>query len=68
MNETVKLLNDLISQAVLHGGDSGGPYYVNHEELRRSVNELIDHLNLKGYKVSDDLYHYNHNIIVKEEE
>lgn len=65
MNETVKLLNDLISQAILHGGDPGGPYYVNHDELRRSANNIIDHLDLKGYKVSDDLDHYNHDIIVK---
>ena len=55
MNEhIVEALNDVINEAIYHGGDSGGAYYTNSEDLMYSVNRLLSVLNLDTeYKISE---------------
>ena len=50
----VEALNDVIRQAICHGGDSGGAGYVNNTGLRNSVKNLLVVLNIdKEFKISD---------------
>lgn len=39
--------NDIIQQAVIHGGDGGGAYYSNYEELEKSILTFVYWLGLK---------------------
>ena len=34
-------LNDIIFEAVTHGGDSGGPYFSNQEDLEKTINNFL---------------------------
>lgn len=51
----VKLINDVIAESVLHGGDYGGPYLVNLNKQRDSVIKLAEYLGV-GCKI----HKYNH--------
>lgn len=42
----VKLINDLIDNAVHHGADCGGAYFTNEEGLIESARNLLDALDL----------------------
>ena len=33
----VDIINTVVEQAVIHGGDAGGPYFVNYESLDRAL-------------------------------
>lgn len=39
-NERVSVLNNLIRAAIDHGGDYGGPYFCNPEELEKAMDAL----------------------------
>lgn len=41
------IVNDVIEQAITHGGDTGGPYYINQEELESSINYFIEWLGIE---------------------
>lgn len=50
----VELINDIIEQAVKHGGDPGGPHRQNSEDLIKAVNKLLQYIGLSDkYKVCD---------------
>ena len=38
----IKLINKIIFEAIKHGGDSGGPYFTNEDNLISSINKLLD--------------------------
>lgn len=38
----IKLINKIIFEAIKHGGDNGGPYLINEDELIYSINKLLD--------------------------
>ena len=38
----IELLNSVISEAIDHGGDTGGPYYCNQDGLARAMFRLRD--------------------------
>lgn len=42
----IQLINEVIANAVLHGGDKGGSYDSNEEELLRVMNKLLGRINL----------------------
>lgn len=44
-------LNDIIEQAIIHGGDVGGAYFVNKEELIKSIKTFIDWTGLNKYLI-----------------
>lgn len=41
----IELLNEIIHEAIIHGGDSGGAYCVNDEDL---IKKMKDYLNWTG--------------------
>ncbi len=45
-NSVVKLLNNLIEEAVRDGADSGGAYHMNQENLMLAANNILNSLNL----------------------
>ena len=58
-NSVVKLLNDLIEEAVHDGADSGGAYHINQTGLINAVNSVLNSLNLIDYKaISTEDYTY----------
>lgn len=38
----IKLINKIIFEAIIHGGDSGGPYFTNEDDLISAINKLLD--------------------------
>ena len=42
----IELMNKISTQAIIHGGDSGGAYCANEEKLTAAVNEWLE---LKGF-------------------
>ena len=42
----VEDLNSLIKEAIDHGGDSGGPYYSNPDDLINATNKILKTLEL----------------------
>lgn len=52
--ELVAMLNNVIEEAIMHGGDSGGPYYSNNKNLMESVRNILTFLEIDDiYKISD---------------
>lgn len=60
----IDALNDLVIQAIIHGGDPGGPYFCNEKGLADAVNNIANVLGItwdweegcpvfKGSKESD---------------
>ena len=43
---TIYLLNQLINEAVCHGGDSGGAYWQNKNSLVDSINTLLKSMDM----------------------
>lgn len=54
LDNLLKYLNEVIETSIYHGGDVGGPYYTNKEELNDSIQKLIDFLNLNCQVVWED--------------
>ena len=44
--ELVNILNKVIREAIMHGGDSGGAYFSNNKGLMESVEDLLVILSL----------------------
>lgn len=49
----VQLVNDIVKEAIRHGGDSGGAYFTNHKKLFSALTYLKNWLGLDGYAVVD---------------
>ena len=45
MPSLVEQINRTIAIAILHGGDPGGPYFCETEEMEQEVNRLAEMLN-----------------------
>lgn len=50
----IEKINDLIEVAIYHGGDPGGPYGTEREELISKMQQLRTWLSLDGYKIAED--------------
>ena len=50
-DSVVKLINNLIEEAVHDGADSGGAYHTNQENLMIAISNLLNSLNLVDYEV-----------------
>ena len=37
VNKEIETLNEVLNAAIEHGGDAGGPYFCNKEELQESI-------------------------------
>lgn len=48
MDKEIKLINDIIAEAIIHGADSGGSYENNEEDLFAAVNEWLKFKGLQG--------------------
>lgn len=44
-----KHFNNIVSEAIEHGGDYGGPYYINQKNLENSINIFLKWLGLNKY-------------------
>lgn len=47
----VEIINELVEESILHGGDPGGPYYCNEENVIEQLNKLIEYCGLTEYKI-----------------
>lgn len=45
--KNINFINNIIIQAIIHGGDSGGPYCCNEKKLYNSIKQLIIQNNLE---------------------
>lgn len=58
----IALINKIIKEAMDHGGDQGGPYWSNQEDLKSAIKEwlIYKNLNNKYYvgKVKADYVYY----------
>ena len=45
----IDYFNDIIEQAIIHGGDAGGPYFVNEEKLLQSIIIFLNWTGLYKY-------------------
>lgn len=63
----VKGINKAICEAIDHGGDTGGPYFCNYDDLRDQLEELAISLSrLSGHQIMVvDTYDYNGRCIKK---
>lgn len=43
----IEILNNLIYESVKHGGDSGGAYYSNTENILKAINEYLKFFHLE---------------------
>lgn len=46
----LKALVKLVREAVRHGGDSGGPYHTNKEDLYNALEDFLEKLGEKNYE------------------
>lgn len=49
MENHIEILNNLIREAVMHGGDAGGPYCSNTKGIKDAINKY-----LKFFKLDND--------------
>ena len=42
-----ELLNNLLKNAILHGGDNGGPYFVYSEKLELAIHRFMAQFNIE---------------------
>lgn len=56
--EFIDMLNELIEEAIVHGGDTGGPYFSNPEGLEEIMKKILEALGLSDvYEIDlDDEY------------
>lgn len=55
----IELINRIITEAIDHGGDPGGPYFSNPENLRSVINDFLTINKLQDrYFVNEDCYGY----------
>lgn len=47
-NEEIKIINNIVAQAIIHGGDPGGSYDTNGDNLVNALNEWLEYKNLFG--------------------
>ena len=50
----IEILNNLIYESVEHGGDAGGAYYSNTENILKAINEY-----LKFFHLEDDQFQHH---------
>ena len=48
INEEIRIINNIVVQAIIHGGDPGGSYDTNEENLVSALNDLLECKNLFG--------------------
>ena len=53
IDHEMKLVNQMIEEAVMHGGDSGGAYFTNGKKLNDAVLEWLKTRNLSEYYTTD---------------
>ena len=66
INEEIETLNKILEAAVEHGGDSGGPYFCNEEDLEKSIMRYLIARRLDDEYIITDSSHYPK--IVKKED
>lgn len=47
----MKHINEIIEEAVFHGGDSGGPYFSNMDDLVSKMRDFRTWAGLEEYKI-----------------
>ena len=51
-----ELLNEMLRQAILHGGDTGGPWLSNTEDLEFSIHRFMSQFNIPYHIEWDEYY------------
>lgn len=58
VDKEIKLINEIIAQAVIHGGDSGGPYCSNGNNLIKALKDWLSAKELEDqYKIGIKSYY-----------
>ena len=66
INEEIEALNRILEAAVEHGGDPGGPYFCNEEDLEKCIMRYLIARRLDDEYIIMDSKHYPK--IVKKED
>lgn len=45
----IEIINRMIEEAIFHGGDLGGPYYSNEDNLRQFIQEWLKFKNINNF-------------------
>lgn len=48
IKQEIKLINSIIEEAVIHGGDPGGPYFSNYDALKKAIMNWLDFKNINN--------------------
>ena len=67
IEKEIELMNEIIVQAIIHGGDSDGPYYTNEIGLYKVIKKWLDERGISScYKIVQKEYiDYDNRIIYK---
>lgn len=55
MKKEIELINKIIAEAVLDGGDSGGPFYSNYDGLYGAINNWLEYHNITAIISNDEI-------------
>lgn len=53
MEQEIKLINDIIFNAILHGADAGGSYDQNYDGLIKSIDAWLVANHIEGYIIQE---------------
>lgn len=57
IEKEIELMNEIIVQAIIHGGDSGGPYNTNEIRLYKVIKKWFDEKEISScYKIVQKKY------------
>lgn len=58
VEKEINIINSLIEKAIYHGGDSGGPYFSNEDDLIVTIKSWIEYKDLADkYEIGWDKFH-----------
>ena len=60
-DKIVKHLNSIIETSIIHGGDSGGAYFINGKDLVYAIKNAMNFFELAEYKLDYNYPEYEEN-------
>lgn len=61
IEKEIKLINSIIEEAITHGGDPGGPYFINRSSLQEAIVKWLNFRNIKNKSIFFEESHYKKN-------
>lgn len=61
IEEEIELINSIIEEAITHGGDPGGPYFINHSSLQEAIVKWLNFKNIKNKNIFPEKLRFKEN-------